>query len=710
MSRDLSGLFNPKSIAVIGASRSPKKLGAIVLKNINISGFSGRVYPVNPNVYNVGPVKFYPDVASLPEVPDLAVIAIPAGGVLGVLEECGKAGIKNIVIFSAGFKEAGEEGQALEKQLIAIATYYKFNILGPNCLGFASTVPPLNVTFGQVIKNRSSLRFISQSGALASSLFDWCQSTGLGFNSFITIGNKAVVNENDILEYWLPQLGKSSETTRPVGLYLESIVSGQDFIKTVKQITPHNPVFILKPGRSAAAVEAMRSHTGAIAGEDRVLRAALAEAGAIHCQELGDFFDLAQALAWKNAPRGPQVAIVSNAGGPAVMTTDTVADCGLEMAKFSRATHQKLLECLPRVASALNPVDVLGDALAQRFGEALEIILQEKTAHAIVALLTPQLMTQIEKTAEIIGKLSARYSQPIFCSFIGGYHTVDGKKILNQYKIPNYSYPERAIKVIAKMWQWQNWRKHRSVSRLSGRLLTENLPGVEKILNQAVAAKLPTLDNLQADRLMGMIKVPTPPTEVITSVNQAVIFGRKYGWPVVLKLSSVGLLHKSNVGGVIVGIKSARELTNDFNKLVRKTAKLKKENGQETGIQIQKQVVGGIEIIFGIRRDACFGHIFLFGAGGKYAEVLDDHNLGLLPITLEKAKKLVARSKIFKMLSGYRDDPPYNLSRLYEIMMTLGQLVTSYPQIKEIEVNPMIITHKGVWAVDPKVILNQENN
>jgi len=703
MSRDLSGLFNPKSIAIIGASQDEAKVGAIALKNIITSGYSGQVYPVNPNVVTTDALKFYPNIASLPEIPDLAVIAIPANLVIAELEKCGAAGIKNAVIFSAGFKEIGESGRQLEEQLVAVAAHYKINILGPNCLGFASTNPAVNVTFGQVIKDKSNLRFISQSGALAASLFDWCQTTGLGFNDFITIGNKSVINENDILEYWLPQLKQSSTPLNPVGLYLESIASGQDFVKIISQITPYNPVFILKPGKSPSAVSAMRSHTGAIAGEDRVFEAALAQTGAIRCQELGDFFDLAQAFAWKNAPMGPQVAVISNAGGPAVLTTDTITETGLEMAKLSQDTEEKLAYCLPRMASIVNPVDILGDALAERFGQSLEIILQEKSVQSVVVLLTPQLMTQINKTAEIIGKLSLKYPQPILCSFIGGGQTVDGQKILDHYKIPNFPFPERAIKVIAAMWQWQNWRQNQTSSSFVPSSLP-NQPEIKKILDQAIATKLSTLDNQQADQLLSAIDIPTPPAEIITSSDEAMMFTKKNGWPVVLKLSATGLLHKSDVGGVITNLKSDLDLAKAFDQLTQKIVSLTKENSSPIGIQIQKQIDSGVEVILGIKRDPSFGSVFLFGAGGKYAEIFDDHNLGLAPFSPEKAKILVSKSKVFKLLNGFRDDPPYQLDKLYEIMTSLGQLVTDYPQIKEIEINPLIITHHGLFAVDPKVI------
>jgi len=426
MERDLKGLFCPKSVAVIGVSKDPGKVGSITLKNIIVSGFKGKIYPVNPNIQEFGGLKFYSNVGGIPEVPDLAVIAVPVGVVMEVMEEIGQKGIKNVVLFSAGFKEAGEEGAKLEKELVEVANKYQINVLGPNCLGFANNDWPINVTFAQVIKNRGNLRIISQSGALAAAMFDWCEATGMGFDQLVTIGNKAVVGENEILQYWLENPTKTLEdgdglsAVCPIGIYLESITEGKELLPILRTMSQKNPVFILKPGKSSAAAKAMHSHTGAIAGEDSVLEEAMKEAGAIRCQELGDFFDLARAFSWENVPMGPRVAVVSNAGGPAVLSTDTIKSVGLELAEFSDDSKQKLKDSLPRMASFLNPVDVMGDALADRFRGALEIVMSEKTVDAVVVILTPQLMTQIEKTAEIIGSFSKKYQQPILCSFIGG--------------------------------------------------------------------------------------------------------------------------------------------------------------------------------------------------------------------------------------------------------------------------------------------------
>ena len=644
MSRDLTKLFNPSSIAVIGASENPQKVGAIALKNIISSGYSGIIYPINPNVTNVGQLKFYSQIGNLPEVPDLVVIAIPAKFVIAELEKCGQFGVKDVVIFSAGFKEVGNH--ELEQQLLAVANKYQLNIIGPNCLGFTVTNPSLNVTFGEIIKTPGTLNIISQSGALATALFDWCQASGLGFNSVTTIGNKSILNENDILEHWL-------QHPSPIGLYLESVAAGQELVKIISKITPNNPVFILKPGKSKASASAMSSHTGSIAGEDKVFAAAIAESGAIRCHELGDFLDLAQAFSWTKAPLGPAVAIISNAGGPGVLATDTIIESGLEMAKLSTA----------------NPVDVLGDALADRFAQALESVLQQNTSQSVLVILTPQLMTEVEKTAAVVSQLSTKYPQPIFCSFIGGEQTAKGQKILNEHHIPNYPFPEQAVKVIAAMWHWQNWRTN---------LKANNSP-------------------------ITQINIPSPPSQFINNIDEANKFAEINGWPIVLKLITPKLLHKADVGGVIINLRSSSELSSAFSEMTKKITNLSAQYSDPIKIQIQKQIIGGIEVILGLKRDPNFGPVLLFGAGGKYAEILDDHNLALAPLSVDKAKELVARSKVFKLLSGYRDDPAYNLEQLYQIISQFSRSLDNL-QIMETEINPLIITHENVWAVDTKIV------
>lgn len=711
MAKDLSGLFSPKSVAIVGASSLPQKVGAIVLKNIVESGFKGTIYPVNPNEQEVSGLKCYPTVDSLPEIPDLAVFAIPAAIVNGVLEEIGKKGIKNAVIFSAGFSEVGGEGEQLQKQLVEIANKYGINVLGPNCLGFANNNVPINVTFAEVVKNKGNLRIISQSGAIAASMFDWCQTTKSGFSDFITIGNKAVINENDILSYWATQeKPKFSESglsdVLPIGLYLESMANGSDFVKIAKEISKNTPIFALKPGKSKAAAAAMHSHTGAIAGEDSVLDVAFKQSGIIRCHDLGTFFNMALSLAWENVPGGPRVAIISNAGGPAVLSTDSISEMGLEMAKFNEETQKKMAAFLPRMASFLNPVDVLGDALADRFGQATEAALQEPGVDAVVVILTPQLMTQIEKTAEIIGTLSAKYPQPVFCSFIGGSLAAEGGKKLNEYRIPAFPFPEIAINTISKMWQWKQWQNlHNENVVNEEKVLDQNIDTVKNILFSAKNNGQKNLDNFGSNEVMGAAGIKTPATLVLEELQAGENFANENGWPVVLKISAPNLLHKADVGGVITNINNNDELKDAWEKLKTQIETLDVEAKKGARIQIQKQVESGVEVIVGVKRDTNFGPVLLFGAGGKYAEIFQDRNLCLLPINEHQSKVLVEGSKVFTLLKGFRGDAAYDLSKLQETIMRLGKLVENAPDIAEIEINPLIITHDEVWAVDAKTVL-----
>jgi acetyltransferase len=701
MTRDLTGLFSPKSLAIIGASENPEKVGSITLKNIILSGFKGKIYPINPKVTDVGGLKFYPNVASLPEVPDLAVIAVPSSVVPTVLEEIGQKGIKNILVYTAGYKEIGPEGVVLEQELVAVAQKYQLNLLGPNCLGFANNDTPVNVTFGKVITNNGSLRLISQSGAIAAALFDWCEATGLGFKDFVTVGNKAILSENDILKFWSTQqpapIPDNAGLSKlfPIGLYLESITNGPEFIKTAREISLKNPIFMLKPGKSAGALKAMHSHTGAIAGEDNVLDTALKQAGIIRCAELGDFFDVARTFAWENVPLGPKVAVITNAGGPAVLSTDTINSLGLELAEFSEDTKQKLSECLPRMASFVNPVDVLGDALADRFGQALEIVLQEKSVQSVVVILTPQLMTQIEKTAQIIGAMSKKYPQPILCSFIGGGVTASGEKVLNDCRIPSFPFPERAIKTISLMWAWQSWRNAQSETATSTKDIILDQDKIKKSLSSATD-------------LIVSAGIPVPASLSTMDITQAQEFIGKISFPVVLKISSPKLLHKADVGGVITNINSFEEFSVAWNKIGQAVENLAEEVKQGLTIQIQKQIGSGVEVIVGVKNDSVFGPVMLFGAGGKLAELVVDRNLHLLPLTIDSAKKLISESKVYPILSGYRGDKPYDISQLVEIMVRLSLLVESNPEISEVEINPVVITYDGTFGLDAKVILKDQ--
>lgn len=714
MPKELTALFCPSSVAVVGASRNPQKIGAIVLRNILDSQFEGNVYPINPNTEDIDDLKCYKDFQSLPKTPDLAVIAVPNKIVIDVLGQAGEKGTKNFVIFSAGFKEAGEEGQRLEKKLIDIASKYEMNILGPNCLGFVNEQCPINATFAQVSREKGNLRFISQSGAIASSLFDWSTSTSLGFSEFITLGNKADINENDILEHFLKSqntitslVEEGAAEVEPIGMYLESIADGPEFIKLTKKIAQRNPIFLLKPGKSEAAASAMQSHTGAIAGADDVLEAALKQAGVLRCNSLQDFFDVSKAFSWEEIPTGPRVAVISNAGGPAVISADAIVKEGLEVAEFDQPIKERLSEVLPRAAAILDPVDIMGDALPKRYEDAMDIILQTNACDSLVVILTPQMVTQVEETAEIIGKMSKKHKKPIFCSFMGGNLVSEGIKILDKHKIPSFNYPERAISAIGAMWRFkqnQNRIIHevQDISVLNKEMLPED---VSQIIKDAIDDNRTILDNIEANKIITAANINSPQTKLVKDLSEAKFFAENVGYPVVLKLSSPGLVHKKDVGGVILEIKNQKELDNAWDTLVRKTEFLDEKIKENVAFQIQKEVVSDVEVIIGVKHDPTFGPVLLFGAGGSYAEMLADKNLHLLPVDINAAKKLVQESKVYTLLKGTENRPDHALDKLYEVIVKLGKLVREAPEIKEIEINPVIVTLNDVWAVDPKVFL-----
>ena len=706
MLRDLNRLFEPQSVAIIGASPVKEKVGGIVLSNMRESTYGGKIYPINPKYNDINGLPCYPNLEAVKERIDLALVAIPAVGVLEVMESLGNYGVKNVIIYSAGFKESGSEGEEAEEELKKIIEKYQINLIGPNCLGMVNTYSPLNATFGKVTIKHGNLRFVSQSGALATSLFDWFGAIGLGFGDFITLGNKAGLNENDLLEYWLQNEKIAGD---PIGLYLESISDGIRFKALCKQLSQRQPVFLLKPGKSKAAAHAMKSHTGSIAGEDSTLAAAVAEAGIIRCEELEDFFDYSRAFAWSRIPQGPRVAIVSNAGGPAVLTTDALETEGLKLATFSKKTSDTLAECLPRTASLFNPVDILGDALADRFNKATEIVLQEDTVDAVLVILTPQLMTQISQTATMIGALSKKYQKTVFCSFIGGGYTSEGERILNSLEIPTFRFPERAIKTLAALYRWQQWKNNKE-NFVELREITEKVnPEVENLIKAAVTENRESLSPLESEKVLQGLGAKVPISRGVTTLQEAENFIQEKGWPVVLKLSSDKILHKSDVGGVKVHLTTLNELSTAWDELQTTITKLQSSIEGPIGIQIQQEIPrkDSVEVIIGAKRDPTFGAVMLFGAGGVMTELIADRNLALLPVVQKSAEKLIKSSKVFTLLNGFRGGPVYSIEGLIKLMMTMSNMMEKLPEITDMEINPVIVTPTEIWSVDGKVLLKK---
>jgi acetyltransferase len=682
----LTEFFNPRSVAIIGASRDPNKVGYITLKNLIDSGYNGDLFPINPNATEILGKKVYASLSQIGHAVDLAIICLPASTVLDILTEIVGAKIHNVVIFSAGFKELGEEGAKAEQQIKKLAGAHNLNILGPNCLGFINSDKNLNATFGKSPLYKNNLNFISQSGAMATSLIDWANKVGFGFNKFITLGNKTTLNENDFLKEII------SNNLAPLGLYLESISDGVAFINLAKNLTQKYPVFIIKPGKSAESQSAMKSHTGAIAGADDVVDQALKEAGVIRCENLEEMFEISKVLAWGKVPHLGDIAIISNAGGPAVISADACAEYGIKLALLSKSTKKTLAEKLPREASFINPVDVLGDAMAQRYKDALEIVIKEPTVSTVLVILTPQMMTEIKLTAEVIKTVQDKFpDKPIYCSFMGGSEIQVGKDILNREQIPSFDYPEIALRIISLLQSWRQYQKDIEVTGLASISSTHSF----KIDTSSYKDKILTSEeSLNLCKVAGFNIPEFFSVDGLTTVQVP-------EFPVVLKLSAKNLVHKKDVGGVVTNINTQEELNS-------KVSEMQKLNVGNAKIIVQRQIDDpAIEVIAGVKTDPSFGKVLLFGAGGTLVEIIKDKNLITLNQDFDEKKiiNFINKSKVAKLINGYRNDEKFNIQELARLLLQLISFVKTNDEIQEIEINPIMVTRKNVWVVDPKITL-----
>jgi acetyltransferase len=711
--KNLKSMFDPASIAVVGASLDEHKIGNIVVRNIERSGYEGVLYLINPKFTDSADERAFVSYSELPEVPDLAVVATPAATIPQLLEEIGKKGTKSVLIFAAGFKEIGPDGDKLEKTIKEIAKKYSIQILGPNCLGFYNFHSSLNATFGMVPNSFGNIRFISQSGAVATSLFDWAAECETGFSEFITIGNKVNTAEHSILKYWdeqktgialkNKQVKAGLSPYRPIGLYLESIADGKELMTVLKKITKKEPVIVIKPGRSSAAASAMRSHTGALAGDDQVFSAAMEQSGAIRVDGVEDMQDLLKAFSFEKAPEGPNVGIVSNAGGPAVITTDFVESCGLKLAPLGAATQRKLKKFLPREAAFHNPVDVLGDAPSDRYAGALESLLVEKKVDVVIVILTPQIMTEIERTADIIVNLSKKYKKPIFCAFMGGMKISDGEKILDHAKIPSFRYPERAVKAIGQMWRWKKYTDQKTVGKNEKIHVSESSLKRIRHFVERIRKERDVLSGFESNEIFNEAGIVVPKYALVSGYADAREFVHRFEFPVSLKIISPNLTHKTDIGGVVLDIKTGEELTAGMRKL-EKIASTIRSHGNSTGIMIQKYVPHGVEVIVGVKTDLNFGKILLIGAGGIYAELLGDRKIIVFPFTKEELVSELHVMMVGKILTGFRGQK-YAFERLVHLVRVFCAVVEGVDEFKEIEINPIIVSREDAFAVDGRAFI-----
>ena len=696
-------LFKPESVAVIGASRNPAKVGHSILKNLIESGFKGRIYPVNPAATEVLGLKSYKSIMEVPEPVDLAVIAIPAEKAIEAVRESGERGVRYAIVISAGFRETGSEGTARELRLVKVAREYGVRLLGPNCLGLIDTYTPLNVAFTAKMPLKGKIALISQSGALITAILDWSFKTGIGFSKVISLGNKADLDEVDFL-----QALAHDDSTRVVLLYVEEINRGKDFIRIAQSASKIKPIVVLKGGTTEAGARAAASHTGAIAGSFTVYKATFKKAGVIYAETIGELFDYALALSMQNPPSGNGVAIVTNAGGPGILATDYSASRGLRLARLLSTTIQKLRELLPPEASIHNPVDVLGDARAERYERALKAVLEDPTVGGTIVILTPQAMTEPIETAKAIIRLNKSYpAKPIIAVFMGGESVEKASKLLLEHDIPCFDFPERGVNAILALYKHaQIKRELEALSREKPIVYPVNRRQALKVIEEALSENRTVLLEHEALEVVRSYGIPVPRTVLATNENEAVEAAEKIGFPVALKVSSPQILHKTDVGGVVLGLSSSSEVREAYREILARVRK-HAPSARIHGITVQKMAPKGKEVIIGAIRDARFGHMIMFGSGGVYAELLKDVSFRLAPLTPSEVKSMIRETRAFELLKGYRGEPQHDLECVESTILRLNQLVVENDIIAEVDINPLYVykKDKGCIALDVKVVL-----
>lgn len=692
---NLDFLFKPKSIAVIGASAEKTKLGHMVLWNIIKYKYKGEIYPVNLHDKKIMGLKCYKSVYDIPSKIDLAVLAIPASFVPEAMEECGRKGVKGTVIISAGFKETGAIGGALEEKVQNIAKKYGMRVLGPNCLGIIDTSSSLNASFAESMPEKWPIAVFSQSGAMSTAILDWANANGIGFSKMVSLGNKADLTECDLLEAW-----QKDDSSKVILGYLEGIEDGDRFLSITKKITKKKPLIIIKAGSSDEGARAISSHTGSLAGYDQAAEAAFVKAGIIRARTIQDLFDYSKAFSFLSVPRGNKVAVITNAGGPGVMTTDLVDGSNyLEMAELSQKTKRLLKKTLPPSANIKNPIDVVGDAKADRFKEALEAAEGDRNVDMIVVLLTPQVMTEVEKTAELIAKIKKKTGKPIVASFIGGETVEKGIALLEKEKVPVYDYPERAIKSLEALVLYSQYLKSRDEEK------TEIQVGFLEAKKIFKAAKGGLIE-VDVFKVLSAYGIPVSKSILVGSREAAAKAAKKVGFPAVLKIASPDILHKTDVGGVKLAIQNEKEVKQAYGQIV-KSVNAHMPKARVRGVTVFHMVREGQEVIIGGKRDDIFGPMVMFGLGGVYVELLKDVVFQLCPITKKKALKMILSIKASGLLTGYRGQWACDIDAIADAIVRLSRLMIDFPEIKEVDINPLRVNKKGkgALALDAKIVL-----
>jgi acetyltransferase len=703
MNNDIELIVSPKSIAVVGATNRPGSVGLAVVSNILNGGYRGVFFPVNLKERSIRSVKAYPRLIDIPDEVDLAVIIVPAEMVSSVVEEAAQKKVKGVIVITAGFKEVGGQGVERESHLKALVNKNAIRMIGPNCLGVINTHDGvrLNASFASRMPRKGNIAFISQSGALCTAVLDFAEGREVGFSKFISFGNKADVNETDLLRYL-----KDDPDTDVILMYLEDITNGREFIETAREITweARKPMLALKSGRSPEGARAAASHTGSLAGSDSAYDAIFFQSGIQRVEGINELFDYAVAFANQPLPKSNKIAIITNAGGPGIMATDAAIRHGLTLVSFSQGTREKLKEALPPTANLNNPVDIIGDATHERYEAAIRHVLMDEGVDGAIVILTPQAMTDILQTAEIVPRVAKDIDKPVFCSFMGIVDVSEGVRYLEEHGIPNYPFCESAVRAMASMVRFGNLLRleKRHVRRVSA-----DREATEQIIRAKLGDKKKVfLPEKEANEILQSYGFPVLRSRLVKEPSQIKEAAEEIGFPVAMKICSPDIVHKFDAGGVRLKIKTVDEAHRTYEEIIE-NAKKYNSSAEIKGILIEKMARGGVEVILGAVRDEKFGPICMFGLGGTYVEALKDVTFRLSPMWEISAELMISSIKAYKILKGVRGNPPSDIDAIKDCILRLSQLVADHSEIMELDINPLIVYPEGEGCVvaDSRILL-----
>ena len=705
----LDAVFYPQSVAVVGASTRAGTVGNDIFRNLLTAEFNGPVYPVNPKARAIYGVHAYKSLGDIPEAVDLAVLIVPAAGILGVTREAIDKGVKALVVISAGFKETGHEGAELEIKLRDVVRAAGVPLIGPNCLGVINTDRNvrMNAAFGRKMPTAGNLAFISQSGALCTSVLDYAEERHMGFSKFVSFGNKADVSEIDLLAY----LAKD-EKTDVIAMYLEDVSNGRQFIETARDIfwETGKPMLCLKSGRSPEGAKAVSSHTGSLAGSDSVYDALLIQSGVQRVDTIAELFDYAALYTTQSLPRGNRVAIITNAGGPGIMATDAAIRYGLRLAELSDETRDKLKPLLPAAASLRNPVDVIGDARSDRYKAAVHTVLADPNVDMGMVILTPQSMTDVAETAAVVPETIEGIDKPVVCSFMGAKDVAPGVEILRRAGVPNYPFPEDAVRALAAANRLVSLREipRRNMPTFND-LATDR---AKQIIADALDGKKERyLTQAECRPLLECYRLPLLKSRVVNNADQAAAAAEEFQAPVVMKVMSEDVVHKYDAGGVILNVHGADEARAAYKKIHNNVEK-HVPGARIQGILVEQMAPRGVEVILGASRDPRFGPLMMFGLGGTLVEVLKDVSFRLAPMWQISAERMVRQIRSFTVLDGFRGNPPSDIDAIVDTLLRLSAMVINHPEISELDINPLIVhaAGQGCSVADSRVMLRRNGD